>query len=198
MCFEHLWLAASVKLFPGHRLWRGKPIQLFVVRIFDPLLCVSSSGFLSIKWKIKIRHFINIQLKIGRTAKNIPFEVCFVMRHVPFSGRRHTQFLCTWEKWINSWFPTFHLVGYVERFPSHSLLFLPPSNIFRCTLPSSLPMIFDPSQSIPSAHSVLCFASPPSLSFIRFVALSMLPAVMSSCVSRTLSSCSFRHVFHFL
>ena len=110
-------------LFPGHRLWRGKPIQLLLVRIFDPLLCVSSSGFLSIKWRIKIKHFINIQLKIGRTAKNILLGVYFVMRHVPFSGRRHTQFLCTWEKWINSWFPTFHLVGYVERFPSHSLLF---------------------------------------------------------------------------
>ena len=45
MCSEHLWLAASVESFPGHRLWRGKPIQLLLVRIFDPLLCVSSSGF---------------------------------------------------------------------------------------------------------------------------------------------------------
>ena len=90
---------------------------------------------------------------------------------------------CHWSSWLN-WFskicPAFLCL-------KDSI----PSRYFRWVHDFSFAMILARSQSTPFGHTVACFASPPSLSFIRLFALSACPCSISSFVNLTLLWCSF-------
>ena len=113
-------------------------------------------------------------------------------------GLTHTNPSTFVQKRKHCCLPLIHQVAGVQWFSSSRFLFHRLDSFQHLPLYlfafSPYDLRFFPVQLIPCELSVF---SPPSFSFIRCSALSTFPACISSRINRTLSSCSFRRVFHF-